>query len=231
MTDKSNTRTQIFIAILGGIFIVIGAIISSPHWFKYFFPEQFVEQEATQPKKTKNESSEESNDNENRETEVLTIERIELCPVSSKLPAYMYFELKNNGTKTLKNITLTLNLGRSSIQNIDVIGNNVVRIDTSASNQLVVQFSRLNENDVKSVYCLLSQPMFSSITLNGENLKFAKEYTYKEFIENEGEERTDLGGFFVFLQILIGFILIVFALYFVSMTYKFLRSKNLINWD
>lgn len=228
MIEKSNRNTQVAIALLGGIFLIAAAIISSPHWFKFFFPEQYIEQEAVPTKKTKNNSQE--NSTKELGIENLIINKIELCPVSSKLPSYLLVEIKNNGSKKLRNINLTINLGRASFNGIEILGNNVKNVDTTKVNELIVTFSELIENDSKTIYCLLSQPIFNSIKINGENLKFSKEYTYKDFIENDSIKSSNLNGFFIFLQIVIGFILSIFSLYFVTIVYKLLKKKNIIDW-
>jgi len=231
MTEKSNTRTQIIVAILGGIFLLIAAIISSPHWFKYFFPEQYIEQEAAPSQKTEDKTIE-KNKSENTGTENLVINKLELCPINSKLPAYFFIEIKNKGSKKLKNISLEIDFGRASIIGVDLTGNNSIeKQDTTKSNELFVLYSELVENETKSIYCLLSQPVFSSIKINGENLMYSKEYTYKNFIESDGVEKSKLSGFFVFLLLIFGFILFVFALFFISMVYRGLKKKGLIDWD
>lgn len=236
MAEKSSTRTQVLISILGGLFIVIAAIISSPNWFKYFFPEQFVEQEAAPKTMTKNEPAEKKEDNVEKEkadsgTELLVVNKLELCPISSKIPSYLYIELKNNGTKRLKNVSVTIDLGRAEYKYIDFSRNNFAKIDTTRANEIIVTYSEMAQNDSKSIYCLLSLPVFNSIKLNGENLKFASEYTYKDLMKIDEPKPTESNGFYIFLQFLMAGILIVFAVFFVNMVYIALKKKELIDLE
>ncbi len=46
-------KNKVVIAIISGLFIIAAAVISSPHWFKHFFPDLYLEQENLKPEKTK----------------------------------------------------------------------------------------------------------------------------------------------------------------------------------
>ena len=230
MAEKGSNRIQISVAILGGFFVITGAVISSLHWFKYFFPDQFKEKEAIPSKTVSTEKKESSETSETSGTESLSIKRFELTPVLSDIPSYLYFELKNEGTKTLKELTVYIDLGRSTYTAIDVIGNNIHSVDSTQSNQISITFSELFENDHKSIYLLLSHLVFNSIKIRGSNLNFNKEYSFDDLAKNEFSSE-ETSGFFIFLQILLGFILFIFAIFFVSMTYRYLYKKNLLDWS
>jgi len=123
-------RTQIFIAIIGGCFAIFSAIILSPHWSKYFFPKQYLAQEKLDPSKTTNTKvvidtvNRPSGKREEKEgVDDIKITKIELCPRNFKIPSYFYFEVNNSGSKTIKNLTVTVNLGKASYAYFDITKN------------------------------------------------------------------------------------------------------------
>lgn len=234
MAMPAKSRNQIIGAIITGIFIIFGAIISSPHWFKLFFPDQYVEQEEVSPKVTtrKNIDSTESIDSSevSSGTENLVIEKIELCPINSLIPSYFLIEIKNSGTKILNNLEIDIDLGRAKFQQIDIIkpNNSISSIDTSTSNRIILQYSKFEENESIIIYTLLSQPVFNSIKLSGSNLVHSKEYTYKNYVDSKLKKKSGLRPFFIFLILLSGLILLVLTIYFLMVTYTFL--KRWLNW-
>lgn len=234
MAMPAKSRNQIIGAIITGIFIIFGAIISSPHWFKLFFPDQYVEQEEVSPKVTtrKNIDSSESIDSSevSSGTENLVIEKIELCPINSLIPSYLFIEIKNSGSKKLNNLEIDIDLGRARFQQIDIIkpNNNTSSIDTSTSNRIILQYSKFEENESIIIYTLLSQPVFNSIKLSGSNLVHSKEYTYQNYVDSKLKNKSGLSAYVIFLLVLSGVILMVLAFYFLNVIYTFL--KRWLNW-
>lgn len=238
MEKKTSSKTQISVAIITGLFVIIAAIISSPHWFKYFFPNQFVEEEIIQPQTTKKDFS---NSNfhpdstaefvKEEGTENFFISRIELCPINSNLPVYFLIEFKNKGTKTLKDLTITIDLGKSEYQQFDLQGSvsNSFNVDTTEKSKINLKLPVVSENETYIFYALLSLPVFKSILINGANLTFAKEYSYEEYLSSEVEKTTLLDGFIIFLVVLISIVLIVLAFYFLRIVYTHLALK--LGWD
>jgi len=231
--EKSNIKAQIIISVISGIFIITAAIISSPHWFKLIFPENYVEKEINEPELIK--SSKLTNSDEekisNSGVENITIDRIELCPINSDLPSYFYLKLKNNGTKNIENFSVSIDFGRSKINDLDI--NNLgsyAFLDTSNVRILKLQYKTFDENDIIDIYCLISEPTFKVISINGSNLTFSIEYSYEQLLQKEHKETKNINGFIIFLLVLLGFILFVFSLYIISIVYGLLKKKNLIDW-
>ncbi len=236
MAMPAKSRNQIIGAIITGIFIIFSAIISSPHWFNLFFPDQYVEQEEVSPivstRKNKNVKSTESIDSSevSSGTENLVIENIELCPINSLIPSYLFVEIKNSGTKKLNNLEIDIDLGRARFQQIDIIkpNNNISSIDNSTSNRIILQYSKFEENESIIIYTLLSQPVFNSIKLSGSNLVHSKEYTYQNYVDSKLKNKSGLSAYVIFLLVLLGVILIVLTIYFLNVIYTFL--KRWLNW-
>ncbi len=231
--DKSNVRMQIIISVISGIFIIVAAIISSPHWFKLIFPENYVEKEINAPefieKTDLNEINEEKEGNSGIEN--ITIERIELCPISSDLSSYFYLKLKNSGTKYIDNLSVSIDFGRSQINDIDIKNlGTYAFLDSSKVSILKIQYDTLVENEVIDIYCLLSEPTFKVISITGSNLTLSIEYSYEQFLKKEQENNNNINVFFIFLMILLGFILFMFSLYIISIVYRLLKKKDLIDW-
>lgn len=238
MEKKTNSKVQIFVAIITGVFVIIAAIISSPHWFKYFFPNQFVEEEIIQPQILKKDffnteipSDSSRNEIKNSGTENIVISKIELCPISSKLPAYFLLEFKNEGTKTLKDLTFIIDLGKAEYKQLEFLGpnNSTFIIDSTKKNIIYVKIPVVRENETYILYTLLSIPVFKSILINGSNLVFAKEYSYEDYLTSEVDKTSIIDGFLIFLIIIVSIILIVLTFYFLRIVYTHLARK--LGWD
>lgn len=238
MDKKTSSKTPVLVAVITGFFVIIAAIISSPNWFKYFFPDQFVEQEIMKPQKTEKDFYKPDTiwDNsteviEKGGTEKIVISKIELCPISSKIPAYFLLEFKNEGTKDLKDLSIFVDLGKAEYQQIEFQGpnRNSFIIDTTNKNIIGIKYPVVRENESYIIYALLSMPAFKSIIIDGSNLKFAKEYSYKEYIASEDDDMKAIDRFIIFLVLLAGAILIVFTAFFVRILYTYL-ARNL-GWD
>ena len=236
---QSSTKTHVWTVVITGLFIIAGAIISSPHWFKYFFPEQFLEQESIRPELLSRDASDEDKlkdslglDSVETGIETIVIEELELCPVNSAIPSYFFLKVKNRGTKTLRNLLVTVDFGRAKYEQFDYFlsaHNRKASIDSTHNNVISVALPKLTKNDTFSMYCLLSQPVFNTITITGGNLRIAKEYSYQEFITSGFDQGSSSISFFGFLLVLTGLILIVFSAYFCMIVYHFLMKKELIS--
>lgn len=229
MATQKKSRIHIIAPIISGIFMLVASIISSPQWFKYVFPNQYVEQEEITPKISSKQKESKENE-ESGGTENLVVKNIELCPINSKIPSYFFIEIKNLGSKIINDFSLDIDLGRAIFQKIDIQkpNNSSSSIDTTLNNRILLQYSKVAQNESIIIYALLSQPVFNSIKLNGSNLNAAKEYTYKNYVDSKLETRNAIFGFYVFLFILAGGVLVVLAIYLLNIVYTFL--KRWLKW-
>ena len=228
-------KKEILIAIIAGIFILGGSILSSPHWFKYFFPDQYLEQEKIKPTETpiKNDNSNDSLNNSNADkelkkngTENLVISRIELSPKDFKLPSYFYIEIENKGSRIIKNLEIIIDLGKAKYQEFDYsrsVGMTSI-IDSNDKSFIKFEVPYIKENQTIEFYSLQSMPIFKSISMNASNMAFDKIYTYEEFVKSEEGENTESSGFDSFLTAMLSLVIIVFTIYFVIVLITFLNK-------
>lgn len=127
---------------------------------------------------------------------------------------------------------MTIDFGRAEYQQSDLFflsNNQKPAVDTTNRNMISVTLHRLYRNDSFSVYCLLSQPVFSAIKISGDNQNFSKEYSYGDYIESEINPKSNISAVLIFLAMLAGAILIVLSFYFLMTVYQFLKSRDYIS--
>ena len=231
MTEKTNTKTQVLLAILAGIFVIVAAIISSPHWFKYFFPKHYLEQEKLDPKKIENTKViSDSINTKSLETkekagiEDIVISKIELCPKNFRIPNYLYFEVQNKGTKTIKNLVVSVNLGKASYLSFDYTRNlnPKSQVDSLDKSFIKVICPEIKESEGVGIYLLLTQPNFEDILLHADNLTFDKQYSYSEYLSSSIQEDSD--NFHSFLIVCLSIVIIIFGIYFTVVIITYLNK-------
>lgn len=235
---RSSIKGQVWTAVITGVFILAGAIISSPQWFKFFFPDQYIQQESLNPKilPGNNSSTTPLTDSLGvtsvyEGTENIAIEELELCPVNSVLPSYFFLKVKNRGTKALRNLLVTVDFGRAKYEQFEYLvstHNQKVSVDTTHNNKISISLPKMDKNDTYSLYCLLSQPVFSTITITGDNLRRAKEYSYQEFLNSEFEPDSKANGWMILLGLIGIPSLAILSAYLLMVVFHFLKRKNLI---
>lgn len=234
--DNNSTKIAIWVALITGLFVLAAAILSSPHWFKIFFPKQYIESEKIDFKKTINPQLKADTNTaisidtkalvdpkEKDGTENLVISRIELSPKNFNIPSYLYFEIKNEGTKTLKNVSITANLGQAFYTAFDFTRNlsPTVKTDTLDKGFLQLVCPKIKENESIGIYLHISQPRFDNILLHADNMAFDKAYSYIDYQNSANHiERT---GFQNFLRICGGITIVIIGGYFL---YVFLTFCN-----
>ncbi len=217
MADKPSIKSQVLIAIITGLFVITGAIISSPHWFKVIFPEKYVEEEIITPKKidtvfTINEDTlKEEEEIRYYGTEDLRITRLQICPINFNLPNYFFVEITNKGTKKLVNVNLTIDFGKASYTQIEYSPEKNITFNNDSLNKFFAKFQceEINRDESIYIYALLTQPSFNRILIDGPNLTFSKEYTYMEYLDSEKGSESEINGWTLFLYILFGGILLI----------------------
>jgi len=218
-------KKEILIALITGIFILGGAILSSPHWFKYFFPEQYLEQEKITATETlsnvdNSKLDKEKSDKENGEimsgTENLIISRIELSPKDFNIPSYFYFQVENKGTRTIENLDIIIDLGKAKYEKYDYSKKVEIYPITDSIDKSFLKFKvpKIKQNQSIEIYSLQTFPVFKSITMNATNMTFDKLYTYEEFQKSEEGNVTESSGFHDFLIVMLSIVIIVFTIYF-----------------
>jgi len=224
-------KKDILISIIAGIFLLGGAVISSPHWFKYLFPEQYLEQENLIPVKTKsNESisktSKENLSNKSSGTENLIIDRIELSTRDFNIPSYFYFRITNNGTRTMENLEVTIDLGKAEYREFDFSKKIEIEIaiDSIDKSFVVMKIPKMKENETIDFYSLNTLPVFENILMNASNMTFDKIYTYQDYKDSEDDRFASNGAFNNFLWIMLSLVIIVFTIYFVIVLIAYLNK-------
>jgi hypothetical protein len=216
-------KKEILIALITGVFIIGGAVLSSPHWFKYLFPEQYLEQEQIIPIETSKkdiESKIESMDEDETSksgTENLVISKIEISPKVFNLPSYFYIEIENKGTRTIENLEVLIDLGRAKYEDYDYSKSlEIIPLnDTNDMSFLKFKISLIKPNQSIQIYSLQSIPVFRSIVMNASNMTFDKVYSYEEYLKSEDGSYIESSSFESFLWIMFSLVIIVFTIYFV----------------
>jgi hypothetical protein len=228
-------KKEVLIAIITGTFILGGAILSSPHWFKHFFPEQYLEQEKIKPTQL---SSKYLNSASNKDdaasidkntksgTENIVISRIELSPKDFQIPSYFYFQVSNNGTRTIKNLEITVDLGKSIYEEFDFSRKVEIHSIIDSLDRSFLKFNIPNFKQYETIDCysLLTLPIFESITMNASNMTFDKIYSYEEFEKSEENIFNTSSGFRTFLTVMLSLVIIVFTVYFVIIIITYLNK-------
>ena len=207
--------------------MLAGAIITSPHWFKYFFPEQYLVQENIEPVRTKTtEKGIDGNQEKPTGTENLVISRIDLSSRDFNIPSYFYFEVTNKGTRTIQELNITVDLGKSKYQEFDYSKKIHSKIITDSTDKSFVKIicSEIKENETIEFYALTSAPIFKNIIFNASNMKFDKKYTYDDYLTSEKDGVLNVGGFYTFFRILLSLLIVVFAIYFTILTIIYLNK-------
>lgn len=220
-------KGKIIIAIISGLFLLAGAIITSPHWFKYFFPEQYLVQENIEPVRTKTTEKEINGNQENSTgTENLVISRIDLSSRDFNIPSYFYFEVTNKGTKIIQDLNITVDLGKSKYQEFDYSKKIPSKIITDSTDKSFVKiiYPEIKENETIEFYALTSAPTFKNIILNASNMTFDKKYTYDDYLISEKDGVSNEGGFYLFLTVILSIVIVVFAIYFTFVIITYLNK-------
>lgn len=220
-------KGKIIIAIITGCFLLAGAVISSPHWFKHFFPEQYLEQENIKPERAIPQEKEDSKkDDKSTGTENLVITKIDLSSRDFNIPSYFYFEVTNKGTRTIQNLNLTIDLGKSKYQEFDYSKKitTSIKIDSTDKSFVKILCPEIKENETIEFYALTSAPTFNNITLNASNMTFDKKYTYDDYLTSEKDGISDDSGFYNFLIVILSLAIIVFAIYFTIVIITYLNK-------
>jgi len=207
-------KKEIIIATISGLFLIACAVISSPHWFKYFFPEQYLEQEKIEPQRKKEENKNVKEDTLSSQQNAignLVISKIDLIPREFDLPSYLYFEVINNGTATIRDLTISVDLGKSKFQKFDYTKqvNSSITIDSTNKSFVKIFCPQIKETETIEFYFLNSSPFFKSIILNAKNMAYYKKYTYEEYLESQAKDSTT--NIFV---IVLSIAFVIFAIYF-----------------
>jgi len=226
-------RKELFIALIGGCFLTLAAILTAPHWSKYFFPNQYSEQENLSPPIKNNHKTLEKdtilNSNDEKKDTILiyaeniSISKIQLTPRVFNMPSYLYFEVKNVGIANIKNMVITINLGQSKYEAFDIskqINSTIIK-DSIDKSFVKIECPILKSNETIEFYALTSAPIFKNILFDASNLVYQKEYNYEDYISSTSKEEIakrkaneDGDTFWIFLQIVAGCGIIIFSVYF-----------------
>lgn len=225
-------KKEILIAFITGVFILGGAVLSSPHWFKYLFPEKYLEQKQIKPIETSKKDNESNKQSKTKDespksgTENLVVAKIEISPKDSNLPAYFYVEIENKGTRTIENLELLIDLGKAKYEDydysksLDIIALN----DTNDKSFLKFKVPLIKQNQSIQIYSLQSIPVFRSISMNAPNMTFDKIYSYEEYLKSEDGSHIESSSFENFLWVMLSLVIIVFTVYFVIVGVTYLNK-------
>jgi len=240
VAEKKQKGTQLKYVVLTGIFVIIASVMSSPHWFSLFFPEQYKEQEKMESSKIEKDHLKDSDKvipngkDESVGVESIRIKDIQLTPLDFDIPSYLYIEIKNEGTKDIRNLKITIELGKSSVEEFEYFPNNeiVLLSDTLDKNLIKLKKYVFAENESVYIYALINQPIFKRILIDGDNIKYAKEYSYVNYLNSENGDVSKNVGWSVLLGFLgVIFILMIGALIFFLLRVIYTKLKIQYNWN
>lgn len=146
----------------------------------------------------------------------LEIDNLQITPIESKLPSYLFFEVRNTGRATANKINLYIDAGRAKINDFELKPLESIQIIAGGknSNILKIVIDSLNVDETVYVYCQLSAPMFNTITLNSENLLSTSTLKFSDLRNRGLKEELINRGFMEFLRFLLGAFIVVAAAFF-----------------
>ena len=146
----------------------------------------------------------------------LEIADLQITPFESRLPSYLFFEVKNTGNASASSINLYIDAGRAKIIDCELSPAESTQIIAGGKNANISKFliNSLNVDETVYVYCQLSAPVFNTISLNSENLPSTSTLKFSD-VKNSGSSMGLINGnFMTFLRLLFGAFILIAAGFF-----------------
>lgn len=146
----------------------------------------------------------------------LEIDNLQITPIDSKLPSYLYFEVKNTGRETANKINLHIDVGRAKINDFELRPAESLHVMAGGkdSNILKILIDSMNVDETVYVYCQLSAPVFNAITLNSENLLSTSSLKFSDLKIGSSNREIISSSFMTYLRLLLGAFIFVAVAFF-----------------
>jgi hypothetical protein len=150
---------------------------------------------------------------------------LSLSPIDFRLPKYFYFEVHNKSNAGAYNVTVTIDLGRANLTDIEVRSASVVQVfrSDSVSNLVKVNLSFIGKEESAYFYLLLTNPSYKRISVSSSNMitDLVRKYDGPQINSVSSGFISD--EFMTFIRILAGIVLIVFTIYSLYVIISFLN--------
>jgi len=148
-----------------------------------------------------------------KDTANLTITDIYMPPINTKIESSFFVNVANNSLNDAKKLNIKINFGEAEIFRCETQPVNIFKNDQKFDSSIIsFNIDNIPKKDNLYIYCLLSQPSFKSIHINGSNLFQTEKYTFEDY-KASSTNKDDRPGFYTFLQVVIGLLILWFGIH------------------
>lgn len=226
----SNQISSLQKALIGGAFILITGIVTSSLWLNKLFPRYFPKSDKTELSQPENNDKKvQEKDNQSILSSLLTITNIELSPRKFEIPSYFYFKVAYSGNKVVKDLNITIDLGKSNYESFDYSKRLQLTVEEDSTDKSYIKIfiPKMRKNETIEFYSLLTDASFENILLNAKNMTYDKVYTYEQYLDSLKGSPSEINGFETFLIVILGIVIVVLTGFFlVSLIAYFVKRWN-----
>ena len=213
----TSNKSIIFATILGAIITAAVPLYIYLDNSSKDFPEESAAIESVKEKE-----GEKEKENETQPQPSINFEMVFVTPVDTKILSSFFIEMSNIGSASAKNFKINIDFGESKAEECEILPSGIIENGGDYESSIIdISIFELDKKQSLYVVCSVNSPLFKSITVNGGNIKYAKQFTfedYKEMLDGKSVSFYEslLRGMLIVIAVICSIFLFFFMIYCLS---------------
>jgi hypothetical protein len=161
----------------------------------------------------------------------ISINNVYVPPINTKIKSILFAKIENTSPVIAEDLNIKVNFGESTVYTCEVQPINILKNEKDLENgTFEFNITTLKKEEEIYIYCQMSNPIFKSILVTGNNLVTSEKYTF-EYYKSSLNSFISKGQNLTFFEFLGYALSLIFTIYFTLLSIAFLNKKFIHIWN